>query len=343
MMRRAVVIAALLASSCYSVRPVPIDPALGPADEEVKRLVGNLRIAVVIPPPPDLNELKRQGLPPPRGTIVDYTPREGEEYPSRVHMEKSIPLALREAGFDVVPVASLEAARATGVPHILTLLDPQIEGFRRASGGGVSLEGTVYDVHVHYRARMTTSQGVPVAEVSGHGESSTNFQFEDQYLQQAVVGAAALGVMTVLTIIAATPPLLYLVFTLATQGSRDAGFRHPLNTAGDCTKFQAGLYERGTKQATEVCSNMIWLGAVVGFAALTVGTAGVTLALTKTIGNWVMGGITGFIKSRAADGIWSDMLKSAHDRAARAFAVSAARSLGVAPPAPAPAVNGATP
>jgi len=334
--KRLLSVVMVLACGCTSVRPVPVEAALSaPEDGEGARVVQNVKVVVIIPA-----EVEARGGKPvePKPTRVDFTSTQAEEYPSRAHMEKTIPMALREAGFDVVPVPTLEAAKATGVPLIIQLADPQVEGFRRASGGGVSLEGTVYDVHVHYRARLTTSQGAPLTDVAGHGQSSANFRFDDKYLETAVVGGVSLVLMTLITGVISLPLVAYLAFTGYQQRNEPLSGkdRHPARGLVTCEGFRGNPLSGQDNES--VCNQVVWLSSVLAVAVLTVGVAAVTLFISKTVGGWIFKGTTGGIKSYLSEGVWKDMLQSAHNRAARSFAAGAARAV-LAPQKPAAAAG----
>lgn len=359
MRRLGAAVGAVLMASCVETREVPVEATWTPSEETPAAVVRGAKVAVVerreqrplLGPgapgdAPAVTGAQRlpAGTAPPLptekrpGTTVEFTSLYRETYPSLSVLLGTVPQALKEAGFEPVSAVTSDEAVKLGADLVVELYPPEVEGFRRASGGGLSLEGTVYDVHVTSRAHLKRSNGDTLGHVSGHGQSVTNFRFEDPYLEIAVVGAVSL-VVTVLATLAVGVPLAAALLYRANQGANEPV---PL---GLCNQAFLTRVE-GVANRSGLCGKGTWIASQVGFMAVVAATAGVVLVFSRFVAARVFGGVTGLIKSLLAEGIWRDMLKASHDRAARSLAQRVAlawqkqRSLNTGGAAPAPAPGG---
>ncbi|MEW5848313.1 MAG: hypothetical protein AB2A00_05840 [Myxococcota bacterium] len=344
----ALLTAVALLAACSTVRKLEVDPTLEEPLPEGAPVGRPVRVAIYRqePPPqspnggargaagdtPAVTSSGKPGAKPPPlpETRVDFSNTYAEEYPSVQHMLKSVPLALREVGFDVVEVKNLQEARAARAAMILELLPPEIEGFRQASGRNMTAGGSSYDIHVLYRGRLSSSAG-PMGLVSGHGESSTHFIFADPYVETASVGAVSLSLMAVVSVVVAIPLIGFMVYR-ASQGAGDPlGYCTPENVPGE---IKQGSFE--TSRAA-LCGKVAWLAAETAVAGAIISVAGITLGVAEFVGHRVFGGGRGFVRSLATERTWRGMVKAAHDRAARALATSMVEASGRLPPDAIPA------
>ncbi|MBI5495538.1 MAG: hypothetical protein HY904_10980 [Deltaproteobacteria bacterium] len=344
-----VVVGVLALAGCLNVKPVDLAPRLDAPDAEVQKVVRGMRIIVVNHVPRSAMEVVDQAggagdaagaakagagvLPPPARsgprTEVAFTSKYREAYPTLAHMAEAVPQALRELGFDVATALTVDEAGKMGAPWVLQLAAPEIQAFRRAGGGGLSLEGTVYDAHVMFRGQLLQPDGTRGGVVTGHGQSTTNFRFDDPYLETAVVGAVSLAIMGVVTLAVAVPTAGFFwarrnaETPLAPAGSGSATGTLPCTGVAD---FDANVQDRaGT------CQQAVWLVSAVAAVTGVAVVSALVLAAAQFVGSRVFTGVTALVKSFASEPIWQGMVKSAHDRAARALAAEVARAAGGAP------------
>jgi hypothetical protein len=351
-----------LAVACSTTLPVAVPPKLEPPEEPVKSQVAKVTVAVLRyqepappppPPPPPVKPRRGHGpvareVPPPAASVdggaasqpvdggppplpatrVEFTNTYAETYPSLAHALATLPPALKEQGFDVLLPATLEEARASGAALVLEVLPPEVEGFRAASGLGLKLEGGNLDVHVHYRALLSTPDGRRLGMVSGHGESDTHFLFVDQHVETMVVGLISLATTALVTVAVALPAvgIMYAVATQSGSMCREARLAAQRNApAGEAAP------------ALENCPGLVNVTSLLGLMAASVGAGWLAMGFSHTAGAWVFGLVTGGIKRLVSGPRWEASLKSAHDRATRSLAAAAAQASGRAallPPAP---------
>lgn len=351
-----VALCAALSLGCVRTVQVELEPGLAKLEDDLPALkLTGVRVAVMAPeasvvvrpsgsasdaaPPPADAPVQNAppGAAPPAPlptyphTTVAFTDRYKESYPSMAHLVAAVPAALRELGADPVVVTSADEARIQNAQVVLELLDPEVEGFRRATGNGVSLEGTVYDLHVTIAARLSRVEGGPLGQVSGYGESTTNFRFDDPYLEQAVVGALAVVTMVIITT-ASTVPVVAAVW-LRRNEREPLGAPRGRNGLCDESSFSSLPATPGASRPA-LCGKASWLMMQVGAAAGVTAVAGLSLGLSSTVGGWLFTGATNAIKSFAAERQWRGMLKASHDRAARSLALKTGQALqqaGLAP------------
>jgi hypothetical protein len=311
-------------NGCAETREIGLDPILEPTDETAKVSISGVRVAVVAHTPvataaPVAEKGGTQPDPAPkqdRSTVVQFTPQYREKYASLKVLRETVPAALKELGFVPVPAKTAAEAATLGAQLVVELQTPEVEGFRRATGVGISLEGTVYDVHVTERAALRTADGTLLGHVSGHGQSVTTFRFEDPYLELAVVGAVSVALMGVVTVGLAIP-LGYVLWM-----RRDAAEPVP----GVCRSDQlSDLPSADGSNRLALCGKATWIMAQVAALSVLAGAAGGVLVLSRFVAARVFDGITGGIKRFLAEGMWRDMVKTSHDRAARSLAVGIAR------------------
>jgi len=327
-MKRVIVLLILAFTGCVNVKPVGVDKALARPEDPIKAVAAGVKVAVLAATyEPEMEvdgsggdaPLKDTAPPPPVDpnprTKVTYSPRYKEAYPTLTHMQTAVPAALKELGFDAVMVQSPQEAQAVKATWLLQLHEPEIEGFRRAQGGGVRLEGTVYDFHVTYRGLLARVGGQPSGMMTGHGEAKTNFWFDDKYLEAAIVGAVSLGVMALVTGVVAIPTAFFLV-----RQYRERGLGSP--PVGDCKNAPSS----GFGNTEGVCPQTVWMATGVAAISLLAIVASVTLGFGTFVGSQIFTAVTSGIKGAASGPIWEGMVKDAHDRAARSLAAQVART-----------------
>jgi hypothetical protein len=343
-MRLLAVLWALL-SACSTTKPVDVAPKLGERDVAPAGVAASVRVALLPPrlPPPPPGQPSRDTAPLPR-THASFTVSYGEIYPSLKHLTSTLPVALKEVGFDVVHAKTREEAVRTGVSLILEPVLPELEGFRRAVGGGLLLEGTIYDVHVHYGVDASTGAGRPLGLIRGHGEGTGNFFFEDPYLQTAIVGGASLAVMFASAAVVGLPLMAGLgAFTQLNYDARNPLQSGPVVNRLDVSACVVSMQSANARTGVQrehseyqnLCGRLYWVVAALGVATMVGAVSSVALGTTRFVASRIFNVVTGFFKNYLSEPVWEGLLQDAHDRAARSLAdavfLAAARAERTAP------------